>query len=110
LTFAARLIVILLEHGEGLLLNEAGRWIQPLGRSKNMNVRKELEQVSGGGEDLHFNNIELDPQKIQAVMINEVVPADPSQDFYGQADADYLKTTIPLFQKAGQRLQPLMTF
>ncbi len=34
-------------------------------------------------------------------MINEVVPSDPSQDFYGTPGADYLKTTIPLFQRAG---------
>ena len=34
-------------------------------------------------------------------MINEVVPADPLQDFYGIPDADYLKTTIPLLQGAG---------
>lgn len=34
-------------------------------------------------------------------MINEVVPFDPLQDFYGASNADYLKTTIPLFQGAG---------
>ena len=38
---------------------------------------------------------------VKVVMINEVVPSDPSQDFYGIPDADYLKTTIPLFQGAG---------
>jgi uracil-DNA glycosylase len=34
-------------------------------------------------------------------MINEVVPSDPKQDFYGGDGAAYLETTIPLFQKAG---------
>ena len=34
-------------------------------------------------------------------MINEVVPFDPVQDFYGIPEADYLKTTIPLLQGAG---------
>ena len=34
-------------------------------------------------------------------MINEVVPSDPVQDFYGAPDTDYLKTTIPLLQGAG---------
>ena len=34
-------------------------------------------------------------------MINEVVPFDPLQDFYGIPGADYLKTTIPLFQGGG---------
>ena len=38
---------------------------------------------------------------IKAIMINEVVPSDPLQDFYGIPDADYLKTTIPLLQGAG---------
>lgn len=50
---------------------------------------------------MHLNNIDLDPLMIKAVMINEVVPADPLQDFYGIPEADYLKTTIPLFQGAG---------
>ena len=72
-----------------------------------MNVKKELEQMTGGGEGLYFNDIDLDPEKIQAVMINEVVPTDPSQDFYGQADADYLKTTIPLFQNAGAKVSTI---
>lgn len=72
-----------------------------------MNVKKELEQVTGGGDGLYFNNIDLDPQKIQAVMINEVVPSDSRQDFYGQADADYLKTTLPLFQKAGANISTI---
>ena len=45
--------------------------------------------------------MELNPESIRAIMINEVVPADRQQDFYGDATADYMKTTIPLFQKAG---------
>jgi len=34
-------------------------------------------------------------------MINEIVPQDPAQDFYGADGQQYLSTTIPLFQKAG---------
>lgn len=34
-------------------------------------------------------------------MVNEVVPANPADDFYGCPEAYYLTTTIPLFQKAG---------
>jgi len=78
-----------------------------IGKEQPMNVKKELEQVTGGGDGLYFNNIDLDPQKIQAVMINEVVPSDSRQDFYGQADADYLKTTLPLFQKAGANISTI---
>nr|WP_308627366.1 uracil-DNA glycosylase family protein [uncultured Eisenbergiella sp.] len=66
-----------------------------------MNIRKELEKAVGSKEEIQLYDLNIDPLEIKAVMINEVVPADPSQDFYGQADADYLSTTIPLFQKAG---------
>lgn len=66
-----------------------------------MNIRKELEKAVGSKEEIQLYDLSIDPLEIKAVMINEVVPADPSQDFYGQADADYLSTTIPLFQKAG---------
>ena len=66
-----------------------------------MNIKKELETKAGPAGNMHLNNIDLDPLTIKAVMINEVVPADPLQDFYGIPEADYLKTTIPLFQGAG---------
>ncbi|SHK43352.1 Uracil-DNA glycosylase [Clostridium cavendishii DSM 21758] len=66
-----------------------------------MNIRTELEKVVGTMEHIQLNNLEIDPLKIKAIMINEVVPADPAQDFYGQPEADYMTTTIPLFQKAG---------
>ena len=39
--------------------------------------------------------------KVTIIRINEVVPSDPLQDFYGIPNADYLKTTIPLLQGAG---------
>lgn len=38
---------------------------------------------------------------IRAIMINEVVPADSDDDFYGKPDSAYMSTTIPLFRKAG---------
>lgn len=66
-----------------------------------MNVKKELETKAGTANGIYLNNIEIDPLTVKAIMINEVVPADPTQDFYGSADADYLKTTIPLLQGAG---------
>jgi Uracil-DNA glycosylase len=56
-------------------------------------------------EDMQLNDLDIDPLGIKAIMINEVVPAVPSQDFYAQADADYLTTTIPLFQKAGFQVE-----
>ncbi len=69
-----------------------------------MNIKKELEARAGIANGIYLNNIDIDPLTIQAIMINEVVPADPLQDFYGAPDADYLKTTIPLLQGAGAKV------
>lgn len=66
-----------------------------------MNIKKELEAKAGTANDVYLNSIEIDPLAIKAIMINEVVPSDPLQDFYGNSDAEYLKTTIPLLQGAG---------
>ena len=66
-----------------------------------MNIKKELETKTGIANGIYINNIDIDPLTIKAIMINEVVPSDPLQDFYGIPGADYLKTTIPLFQRAG---------
>ena len=66
-----------------------------------MNIKRELEAKAGAANGIYLNNIDIDPLTIKAIMIKEVVPADPSQDFYGTPDADYLKTTIPLLQRAG---------
>ena len=66
-----------------------------------MNIKKELEKKAGIANGIYLNDTDIDPLTIKAVMINEVVPSDPLQDFYGNPDADYLKTTIPLLQGAG---------
>lgn len=71
---------------------------------KNMNIKKELEATIDIAKGVYLNNIDIDPLTIKAIMINEVVPSDPLQDFYGIPDADYLKTTIPLFQGAGTKV------
>ena len=72
-----------------------------------MNIKEELEKINDTSKHFQFNDIDVDPLSIKAIMINEVVPADPYQDFYGQYDADYLKTTIPLFQKAGYNVSSI---
>lgn len=69
-----------------------------------MNIKTELETKLSTASGIYLNNIEIDPPTIKAIMINEVVPSAPIQDFYGAADADYLKTTIPLFQMAGAKV------
>lgn len=72
-----------------------------------MNIKKELEAKAGTVSNMHLNNIDVDPLTIKAIMINEVVPSDPLQDFYGILEADYLKTTIPLFQGAGAEVSSM---
>lgn len=72
-----------------------------------MNIQKELEAKVGKRSNMYLNNIEIDPLMIKAIMINEVVPSDALQDFYGVPDADYLKTTIPLFQGAGAEVKSI---
>lgn len=72
-----------------------------------MNIKKELEAAVGKRNSIYLNNIEIDPLMIKAIMINEVVPSDALQDFYGVPDADYLKTTIPLFQGAGAEVKSI---
>ena len=71
---------------------------------KDMNIKKEIEMKVGTADNIYLNNIEVDPLMIKAIMINEVVPADPLQDFYGAPNADYLKTAIPLLRGAGAEI------
>lgn len=66
-----------------------------------MNIKQVLEQLNDPSDGLRFNDIEVNPERIKAIMINEVVPLDPKDDFYGCQDAAYLSTTLPLFQSAG---------
>ncbi len=66
-----------------------------------MNVKEELQKLNVGGEEFQLNCIAVNPKTIRAVMINEIVPANAADDFYGGTEAAYLSTTIPLFQKAG---------
>lgn len=67
----------------------------------------QLREVLTAFEGIHDGRIQLpdvtlDTEKITAMMINEVVPAEPKDDFYGSSTPPaYLNTTIPLFQKAG---------
>ncbi|MDD3902532.1 MAG: uracil-DNA glycosylase [Sphaerochaeta sp.] len=72
-----------------------------------MNVKQELEKIIGTAERVYLNDIDVDPLEIRAIMINEVVPSDPSQDFYGLSDADYITSTISLFKKAGLHVESI---
>ncbi len=72
-----------------------------------MNIKKELEKIVGTTKGVYLNEIEINPLTIKAIMINEVVPSDQLQDFYGSPTADYLKTTIPLLQGAGAKVNSI---
>ena len=66
-----------------------------------MNIQQELQLISQSETNLCFNDVEIAPETIRAIMINEIVPLCPEDDFYGKPDSAYMSTTIPLFRKAG---------
>ena len=66
-----------------------------------MNIKSELQQLCGDTQNLQLNDVNIEPETIRAIMINEVVPSCPEEDFYGKQDSAYMSTTIPLFRKAG---------
>lgn len=72
-----------------------------------MNIRQTLESQLGPVPQLQLNDVDVDPARIRAIMINEVVPADPAQDFYGSSGEEYLSTTIPLFRQAGLQAETI---
>lgn len=49
-----------------------------------MNIKSQLQQLCGDTEFLRLNDINIEPEKIRAIMINEVVPVDSDDDFYGK--------------------------
>lgn len=66
-----------------------------------MNIKSQLQQLCGDTKFLRLNDINIEPEKIRAIMINEIVPIDSDDDFYEKPDSAYMSTTIPLFRKAG---------
>ncbi len=66
-----------------------------------MNIKHTLEKALGPTADIRLNDADINPENIRAVLISEVVPENPDDDFYGKTGELYLSTTIPLFQKAG---------
>ena len=66
-----------------------------------MNIKSQLQQLCGDTEFLRLNDVNIESEKIRAIMINEVVPVDSDDDFYGKPDSAYMSTTVPLFRKAG---------
>lgn len=60
-------------------------------------------EQSGHAELLSYlPDLILDPDAVRVVMINEIVPQDPAEDFYSaKAQPAYLETVFPLFREAG---------
>lgn len=53
-------------------------------------------------DSVRFPSVRLCPEKIRAVLINEVVARDPQDDFYcAPPGSGYLETALPLFREAG---------
>ena len=69
------------------------------------NIREQLSVfVSDNAitDVFQFPNANIDVNLIKAIMINEVVPANPADDFYSDNIAsNYLKSALSLFAKAG---------
>jgi uracil-DNA glycosylase len=69
------------------------------------NVKELLDSfISGNSKaaNFQFSEVNIDTNEIKAIMINEAVPYNPADDFYGgNALPDYLTTTLPLFARAG---------
>ena len=70
-----------------------------------MNVKQTLAPCFA--PHLRLNDVAVDPASIRAIMINEVVPADPDQDFYGSSGEEYLSTVLPLFRQSGLDVQSI---
>lgn len=65
-----------------------------------MDLTEELKAVAAQG--MQLPGLCLDPAAIRTMMINEVVPECPEDDFYGNAPAPlYLSTALPLFRRGG---------
>ena len=71
-----------------------------------MNIKKHLTQIAAQAgliaESMQFPDCELDPQRIQVVMINEVVPKNPDDWFYSETiDPENRRNALGLFEGAG---------
>jgi hypothetical protein len=68
-----------------------------------INIANEIKNSFGTeAEGFYFSDITICPERIHAVMINEVVPKDNNQDFYGSEGApEYEASALALFQSAG---------
>lgn len=72
-----------------------------------MRIRQALEAQLGPAGQQQISDIAIDPASVRAILINEVVPADPAQDFYGSEGSEYAQSAIALFRRAGVQLDSM---
>jgi len=70
---------------------------------EKMNIKTELEKTIPAALPVQLNDLDLDPEKIKAIMINEVVPSDPSQDFYGSRLPQNNNSPLPKSRPSGPK-------
>jgi len=49
-------------------------------------------------------DVEIDPEKIRAIMISEAPPEDPRDYFYANNNPSYMETTVQAFKEAGVKV------
>ncbi len=77
-----------------------------------MNTKKHLAAIARDkhmdARSLRFPDCDIEPGKIKVVMISEVPPQNPADDFYSKSkEPDYLRSTLGLFVKAGIDVQSM---
>ena len=68
-----------------------------------MNVKAELQRFIKNNTNVRLNDVNIEPETIRAIMINEVVPVDSDDDFYGKSDSAYIVDYNPAVPKGGDR-------
>lgn len=63
----------------------------------NMNIKEELSKTFAGLCD-GMMGIEFDPNLIQTVFVNETVPGEANEDFYGDQEGSYALSIRRLFE------------
>lgn len=65
-----------------------------------MNIKNALSSLDTANDNFYFNDIEVIPEEVKAILINEVVPSNPYDDFYGsmiERSLPYLEKELSLF-------------
>jgi uracil-DNA glycosylase len=62
----------------------------------------------GDMDKLQLPDVNLDPEAIKVIIINEVTPQNPNDFFYSLSEQpDYIKTTLSLFKNAGANIESI---